>query len=148
MSASDSLSTKCSGLLLRSSFAILAARTRHLISVAPRLSNSSDILLRASSEPPHRHRSPGACTRFKVLIYLKRFAAPGCGALVSTSKVLGQMNKTQDVGRATEGCSALQSLLVQSGKGRIASDPALLNLPRPLMAGAFFVSRCRKANVN
>src|SRR5215471_14321166 len=29
--------------------------------------------------------------------------------------------------------------LVQSGKGRIASDPALLNLPRPLMAGAFSV---------
>src|SRR5262252_3699943 len=27
--------------------------------------------------------------------------------------------------------------LVQSGKGRIASDPALLNLPRPLMVGAF-----------
>src|SRR6516225_3098154 len=33
MSASENLS-KCSGLLLRSSFAILAARTRHLISVA------------------------------------------------------------------------------------------------------------------
>jgi len=29
--------------------------------------------------------------------------------------------------------------LVQSGKGRIASDPALLNLPRPSMAGAFSV---------
>src|SRR5262249_52701190 len=27
----------------------------------------------------------------------------------------------------------------QSGKGRIASDPALLNLPRPLMVGAFSV---------
>jgi len=60
MSASDTLSTKCSGFLLRSSFAILAARTRHLISVprmaafsvASKLSNSSDILLRASSEPP------------------------------------------------------------------------------------------------
>src|SRR6516162_7613465 len=51
-SASDNLS-KCSGFLLRSSFAILAARTRHLISVArmaafsdaSKLSNSSDILL-------------------------------------------------------------------------------------------------------
>jgi hypothetical protein len=60
MSVSDNLSTKCSGLLLRSSFAILAARTRHLISVdrmaafsdASKLSNSSDIILRASSEPP------------------------------------------------------------------------------------------------
>jgi hypothetical protein len=59
MSASENLS-KCSGLLLRTSFAILAARTRHLISVArraafsvaSRLLNSSDILLRASSEPP------------------------------------------------------------------------------------------------
>src|SRR5260370_18277251 len=52
MSASDNLSTKCSGLLLRSSFAILAARARHLFSVAPmpafsvasRPSNSSDIM--------------------------------------------------------------------------------------------------------
>jgi hypothetical protein len=79
-------------------------------------------------------------TRFKVLIYLKRFDAGACGALVSTSKFLAQMNKTQDVGRATKNRSALQSLqLVQSGKGRIASDPALLNLPRPLMVGAFSV---------
>src|SRR5262249_43165949 len=62
MSASNNLSTNCSGLLLRSSFAILAARTRHLISVArmaafsvaSRLSNSSDILLRASYSRPHR----------------------------------------------------------------------------------------------
>src|SRR6516165_4863996 len=29
--------------------------------------------------------------------------------------------------------------LVQSGKGRIASNPALLNLPRPLVVGAFSV---------
>jgi hypothetical protein len=29
--------------------------------------------------------------------------------------------------------------LVQSGKGRIASNPALLYLPRPLMVGAFSV---------
>src|SRR5262245_27504650 len=35
MSASDNSSTKCSGPLFRSSFAIFAARTRHLISVAP-----------------------------------------------------------------------------------------------------------------
>jgi hypothetical protein len=34
MSASDNWSTKCSGLLLRSSFAILAARARHLFSAA------------------------------------------------------------------------------------------------------------------
>src|SRR5262249_17946050 len=126
MSASDNLSTKCSGFLLRSSFAILAARTRHLISaarmvafsVASRPSNSSDIILRASSELPCHRRSPVARTRFKVLIYLKHFGAGACGALVSTSKFLAQMNKTQDVGRATEGCSALQSLLswLQSGR--------------------------------
>src|SRR5262249_52185914 len=72
MSASDNLSTKCSGLLLRSSFAILAARRRHLISVAPmpafsfasRLSNSSDIILKdmcllPSLVPSRRERSPG-----------------------------------------------------------------------------------------
>jgi hypothetical protein len=35
MSAIDNLSTKCSGLLLRSSFAILAARPRHLFRAAP-----------------------------------------------------------------------------------------------------------------
>jgi hypothetical protein len=29
--------------------------------------------------------------------------------------------------------------LVQSGKGRIASDPTLLSLPRPLVVGAFSV---------
>ena len=29
--------------------------------------------------------------------------------------------------------------LVQNGKGRIASNPALLNLPRPLVVGAFSV---------
>src|SRR5215472_12171070 len=52
MSASDNLSTKCSGLLLRSSFAILVARARHLFSAVPmpafsvasRPSNSSDIM--------------------------------------------------------------------------------------------------------
>src|SRR5215831_10278241 len=53
MSASDNLSTKCSGLLLRSSFAILAARTRHRFSTLsqpwpsesrPGWSNSSEIV--------------------------------------------------------------------------------------------------------
>ena len=37
--------------------------------------------------------------------------------------------------------------LVQSGKGRIASDPALLNLPRPLMVGAFFRLWPRRTNL-
>src|SRR6516164_8088586 len=56
----DNLSTKCSALLLRSSFAILAARARHLFSAAPmpafsvasRPSNSSDIGRSDISEPP------------------------------------------------------------------------------------------------
>src|SRR5215831_13390938 len=69
MSASDNLSTKCSGLLLRSSFAILAARARHLYSAAPmpafsvasRPSNSSDIM-----RAPTRW-SPVERTRFKVV---------------------------------------------------------------------------------
>src|SRR5215470_4866819 len=66
MSASDNLSTKCSGLLLRRSFAILAARTRHLISaalmpafsVASRPSNSSDIAALISI-PKHKSINGG-----------------------------------------------------------------------------------------
>src|SRR6516165_995884 len=61
MSASDNLSTKCSGLLLRSSFAILVARARHLFSTVPmpafsvasRLSNLSDILFAHLQSRPH-----------------------------------------------------------------------------------------------
>src|SRR5262245_23588176 len=97
MSASNNLSTNCSGLLLRSSFAILAARTRHLISaarmaafsVASRLSNSSDIILRASSEPPYHRRSPLARTRFKTLIYLKGLGARACGGLGFNEQIFG-----------------------------------------------------------
>src|SRR5215470_2040792 len=66
MSASDNLSTKCSGLLLRRSFAILAARTRDLISaalmpafsVASRPSNSSDIAALISI-PKHKSINGG-----------------------------------------------------------------------------------------
>ena len=72
MSASDNLSTKCSGLLLRSSFAILAARARHLISAAPmpafsvasRPSNSSDIMRSEGSKMAQCTRlDPGAALR-------------------------------------------------------------------------------------
>ena len=49
MSASDNLSTKCSGLLSRSSFAILVARARHLFSEAPM---PSDIMHSDISQPP------------------------------------------------------------------------------------------------
>src|SRR5262245_1669887 len=63
--ASDNLSTKCSGLLLPSALSIWAARVRHLLSpasmpafsVASGLSNSSDIRLRASSQPPTAFRA-------------------------------------------------------------------------------------------
>jgi hypothetical protein len=73
MSASDNLSTKCSGLLLRSSFAILAARARHLISAAPmpafsvasRPSNSSDIMRSGFSEPSLGPLVAFERTRFK-----------------------------------------------------------------------------------
>jgi hypothetical protein len=48
-------------------FALFSAPSTAAFSVASRLSNSSDILLRASSKPPHRG-SPVARTTFKVLI--------------------------------------------------------------------------------
>ena len=54
-------------------------------------------------------------------------------AMASRSKFLAQMNKTQDVGRATKGCSALQSLTVGAERaGPNSSHSALLNLPRPV----------------
>src|SRR5262245_55599999 len=60
--------------------------------------------------------------------------------MASTSKFLAQMNKTQDVGRATKGRSAYGlSTVGAERKGRIASHSALLNLPRPLVVGAFCV---------
>src|SRR5437016_5164241 len=46
MSARNRLSTKCSGFLLRSSFAILAARTRH------RFSSVSSAAFSITSRPP------------------------------------------------------------------------------------------------
>ena len=64
----------------------------------------------SASEPGHS-QSPVARTRFKTLICLKRFGAGACGGHGFNKQIFGQMNKTYDVGRATEGCSALQSLL-------------------------------------
>jgi len=132
MSASDNLSTKCSGLLLRSSFAILAARTRHLFSVGPRPSNSSDIILRASSEPPTsivgrllRTRGSKVWSRSK-----------GLGAWASTSKFFAEMNRTQDVCPATKGCSALPVNAEREGPND-HSHPLCLTCPGPSMAGAF-----------
>src|SRR5262249_17827657 len=58
-------------------FALCSAPPTAAFSVASRLSNSSDILLRASSEPPPPRQSPVARTRFKVLIWIKSFGARG-----------------------------------------------------------------------
>src|SRR5262249_28917019 len=87
MSASNNLSTNCSGLLLRSLFAILAARTLHLISVArmaafsvaSRAPNSSDIILRASSEPPQSR--PARATAQDPLVARKTPPTQGQGSL-------------------------------------------------------------------
>src|SRR5262249_11003926 len=51
---------------------------------------------------PHRG-SPVARIRFTVLLYLRRF-----GAMASTNNSLAQMNKTQDVGKATKKRSVLR----------------------------------------
>src|SRR5262245_48680134 len=71
----------------------------------------------AQRRPPPR-QSPTARTRFKTLIYRKGFGVGACGALASTSKFLAHLNKAQDMGRATKGCSALQSLLSWCRAGR------------------------------
>src|SRR5262249_3254785 len=71
----------------------------------------------APRRPPPR-QSPVARTRFKTLIYLKGFGVRACRASISTSKFLAQLNKTQDVGRATKRRSALQSLLSWCRAGR------------------------------
>src|SRR5204862_5977932 len=76
MSAIATLSMKCSGLLLRSSFAILAARARHLFSSAPtpafsvpsRSSKSSSIYAPTVSGPPLGPRwSPVERSGFKLV---------------------------------------------------------------------------------
>ena len=77
-------------------FTLFSAPSTAAFSVASRLSNSSDILLRASSEPP-RHGSPVARTRFKTLIYLKRFGAGACGGLDFNEQIFGA--DEQNLGR-------------------------------------------------
>src|SRR5262249_8198265 len=57
-------------------------------------------------------------------------------AMASTNKSLAQLSKSLDGGTATKKGSAL---CLQSGKGRTYPQSALLNLPRPLMVGAFSV---------
>jgi hypothetical protein len=92
----------------------------------------------SATEPrvPNTSEPPGS----KTLIYLKGFGAGACGANGFNEQIFGADKQVPAGVRATKNRSALQSLqLVQSGKGRIASDPALLNLPRPLMVGAFSI---------
>src|SRR5262245_40960179 len=80
MSASDNLSKKCSGLLLRSSFAILAARARHLFSAVPmpafsvasRPSNSSDIM---SSRHLLTSGLPPSCNKHCATLFIPHVAA-------------------------------------------------------------------------
>jgi len=59
--------------------------------------------------PPRSRKRPSQCDQslFGESSYLP-----------ATNKFLAQINKTQDVGRATEGCSALQSLLSWCRAGR------------------------------
>src|SRR5262245_45685243 len=105
MSASNNLSTNCSGLLLRSSFAILAARTRHLISVAQmaafsiasRPSKSSDIpladIFRAAPTAVGR-----ACCAHQVQSFDldQTFWCRGLwGIWPQPSKFFAEMNKTR-----------------------------------------------------
>src|SRR5215813_4205492 len=63
-------------------------------SLASWRSNSSDMVRSPTSRSRPRRGSPVAPTRFKVLIYLKRFGAGAC--LASTSKSLAQINKSLD----------------------------------------------------
>ena len=87
----------------------------------------------------------GARTRFKTLIYLKRFGAGACGALVSTSKFLAQMNKTQDVVRATEGMfgPTVSVDAEREGPNSLRSRSALL-APAFNGRGLFPLARCCK----
>src|SRR5262249_15229483 len=94
--ASDNLSTKCSGLLLRSSFAILDARARHLFSVAPMPafpvaswpSNSSDIV---RSSRRSVLGSPVERTRFNVVPGKLHLAA----SLAEPSRILSKPCKVR-----------------------------------------------------
>src|SRR6516165_3687873 len=100
------------------------------------------------SRPYHR-RSPGARTRFKTLIYLKGFGAGACGAIGPNEQIFGADEQVPNRGQCDKEVlgSTVSPQLVRSGKGRIASDPALLNLPRPLMVGAFSVPWQRRTNL-
>src|SRR5262249_6086082 len=54
----------------------------------------SSLVIFTTLGPLSAFGSPVVCTRFKALIYLKRFGAGACGALASTSKSLAQTDKS------------------------------------------------------
>src|SRR5215475_14996631 len=97
-------------------FALFSAPSTAAFSVASRLSNSSDILLRASSEPPPPRQSPVARTRFKTLIYLKGFGVGACGGHGFYEQIF---DANEQVSRtATTPLEKRSALVLQSGKGR------------------------------
>src|SRR5262249_46510721 len=61
------------------------------------------------------------------------------GAMASTSKFLAQLNKAQDMGRATKGCSALQSLLswCRAGRAEFYFEPFCQLCPGLKWSGPF-----------
>jgi hypothetical protein len=73
---------------------------------------------RTSSEPPRLPLVAWCTHQVQSADLPQTFLVPGYRAMASTNKSLAQMNTTQDVGRATEGCSALQSLLSWCRAGR------------------------------
>src|SRR5262249_14499673 len=78
--------------------------------------------------------SPVERTRFKTLIYLKGFGVGACGALVSTSKVLAQMNPGRGAKRPR---SIRLYAMQQGGKGRILLRSALPTCPGLQWLGPF-----------
>ena len=75
-------------------FALFRAPSTAAFSVASRLSNSSDILLHFAhlQSRPHCRRSPVARTRFKTLIYLKRFGAGASAFWCGGVRCLDKLN--------------------------------------------------------
>src|SRR6516164_715519 len=93
----------------------------------------------AQRRPPPR-QSPVARTRFKTLIYLKRFGVEACGALVSTSKFLAQKTKPTTWAERLRDVRPYSLSSVGAERERPNSlRSRSANLPRPLMVGAFSV---------
>src|SRR5262245_27699847 len=113
-------------------FALFTAPSTAAFSVASRLSNSSDILLRASSEPPPPWV---ACCAHQVQNFdlSRRF---WCRGLWGRGKFFAEMNKTRgdsDYGMFGPTCEC------RAGRAELITHTRSANLPRPTMAGAFSV---------